>query len=947
MSIPPVRPISPNASFPEAAQPLGMSPVDPAAASNATRPSSPSSTSNEAISQSVHNPLQNIQQLQRARATLQGRTIAPISTNWLSSLMERISSAFQKLFSCFTSKKSPSEDALAENEPLIGKSGITSTDELDSANSSSNEEDDSREEAAAAGAPKIEATRLERTVVKPPASLLIKTRPPAFQLTGVVTELDKLIKVYNKSDVEFAQVLMKHRGVLANEPSWPRPQSASVPQKKTPRTGLFKPQVPENGQVEGKKSSEPWNPELDYDPDFQAARAAAKKAATKGNGSKVDTVLLGQFNQLKANMIGIGRIHDYNIPQLVLYYDEYLNLDKKALLNPQLKLIHTEIESILRTKAVVYKKLLNDFIESSTTSPSDKSLCKRYLKEFAIVAAGSSWRSERGFGPTEVKPGGMPNIGNTCYFNSSIQALTAFPQLVVKINQPIIDLKKADSPAEKKLLEEEAGKALNNFMDALENEQPQAIIDELRKALSTAILSVDSGDFEDVEKRLIAQAENKQKKQIDAKNESLYAHLEEIYKILTKQGNATLRKLAETYQKNTPEYSLCDSLGGALLNSLRKMSVIEQKNLGHVTDIEKALEKFLVAFQPKGPVSETNAAALADSVKLVNVEQIKGLIVQLRPLCKDLDKLRSVVVPAKRHIRESTGKFRRELIRRALANVIDSKVKNPGSADATKDMRERVEKFLRLVYTTPDFNTDLRGVENLYSQQDAQALIQTVLGSILEWNIPAKTIRTQIVTDPSIQPVSRSKEEPLHGIITIPLDKVAKDKPIKFQDLFNMRFKPSLHEGIWRIPDTDLEVTEFSERNVLESDLDGVLILHLERYKAVPETDSEGNFKRNAQGDVVSKSLKVDNTIEYSVDHIVDLSAGFGEPAGTRLGELTSFVVHDGSSAHGGHYRAYVKEGDQWFHCNDETKKPVSLDEVKKQMAVAYIVMCKRVIPKP
>ena len=73
---------------------------------------------------------------------------------------------------------------------------------------------------------------------------------------------------------------------------------------------------------------------------------------------------------------------------------------------------------------------------------------------------------------TAIKPAGMPNIGNSCYIASSVQALTSSPRLMQKIYAPLT--KKCDSKGKIETdaqfkERQEIQKALKNLIDALKN----------------------------------------------------------------------------------------------------------------------------------------------------------------------------------------------------------------------------------------------------------------------------------------------------------------------------------------------------------------------------------------------------------------------------------------------------------------------------------------------
>lgn len=57
---------------------------------------------------------------------------------------------------------------------------------------------------------------------------------------------------------------------------------------------------------------------------------------------------------------------------------------------------------------------------------------------------------------------------------------------------------------------------------------------------------------------------------------------------------------------------------------------------------------------------------------------------------------------------------------------------------------------------------------------------------------------------------------------------------------------------------------------------------------------------------------------------------------------LKGFVIHNGSS-NGGHYRAFFKEDDKWFHANDSIVKAADEDHRKYDQKYAYIYVFERI----
>ena len=89
---------------------------------------------------------------------------------------------------------------------------------------------------------------------------------------------------------------------------------------------------------------------------------------------------------------------------------------------------------------------------------------------------------------------------------------------------------------------------------------------------------------------------------------------------------------------------------------------------------------------------------------------------------------------------------------------------------------------------------------------------------------------------------------------------------------------------------------------------------------------------------------KLTNPIEFPEELDARLLNVQGSPSGSY--ELSSFIVHLGSSPNGGHYIAYRKVQDRWMKCNDGRVSYISKEEMLRAAKDSYICFY-RLSPSP
>ncbi len=95
------------------------------------------------------------------------------------------------------------------------------------------------------------------------------------------------------------------------------------------------------------------------------------------------------------------------------------------------------------------------------------------------------------------------------------------------------------------------------------------------------------------------------------------------------------------------------------------------------------------------------------------------------------------------------------------------------------------------------------------------------------------------------------------------------------------------------------------------------------------------NFIRRTRGQAVPTFTRHENPISFDL-YNQSFDRCFKDPSKSCGDyEVVSIIMHSGS-ANSGHYTAYVKAGNEWYYCNDETITPCSEQEVFKIGQLGY-----------
>lgn len=219
-------------------------------------------------------------------------------------------------------------------------------------------------------------------------------------------------------------------------------------------------------------------------------------------------------------------------------------------------------------------------------------------------------------------------------------------------------------------------------------------------------------------------------------------------------------------------------------------------------------------------------------------------------------------------------------------------------------------------------------MENILEQQDAGIFIETLLKEVLDFY--PLLIRQTIVAD------ERPKEyEKLESdIVESPVLKMTLSPNItNVQDLLIANLAPeTVTKNLMNYSTFVEEPVQAKKRQKILGKPQPVLTLRFNRTIF----NKAGN--------------RVDRTpLDWPQGDIIDLSRAYRGKPDARY-ELCSFVCHRGDSANGGHYYNYVKQGNDWYKCDDLRKPSIikaSLAEVNVAKQQAIVAFLDRIPPPP
>lgn len=284
-----------------------------------------------------------------------------------------------------------------------------------------------------------------------------------------------------------------------------------------------------------------------------------------------------------------------------------------------------------------------------------------------------------------------------------------------------------------------------------------------------------------------------------------------------------------------------------------------------------------------------------------------------------LDK-QNALRPVDKELRVALAPVKREKVRQVLVDVLDGQKNKVSQAELT----QLTYKMCRVLFhergiSSPDLAP---GEEN--RQQDAATVIESILGSVVD--LQHEMRRQRVIPEEGLMRFT--------GEVVPMVQLYFKPGQEDLQEMIDQYFSTSVEKGGWKPSESPAagetgrpsapgkNYPEYRESNKLFKDLNGCIGIHLKRF----EIDPKGHVRKNL--------TKIDIP-----DDGLDFSKGFEAAKGKA--QLKCIIQHKGGYA-GGHYIAWVKKGDQWYCCDDDTVYQASASDLAQAKENAYILFFER-----
>lgn len=125
----------------------------------------------------------------------------------------------------------------------------------------------------------------------------------------------------------------------------------------------------------------------------------------------------------------------------------------------------------------------------------------------------------------------------------------------------------------------------------------------------------------------------------------------------------------------------------------------------------------------------------------------------------------------------------------------------------------------------------------------------------------------------------------------------------------------------WK-PEAGLSFKDWNDNRLITDKPKDLIQLSLNRFF----TDETGG-NQSKIADAISLDLDEENKPAGSFTAPLDLSKYFAPEAlegRSAEYELIGIAVHQGSTIHSGHYVAYIKKGNQWYHISDSSSSKIN-----------------------
>lgn len=273
-------------------------------------------------------------------------------------------------------------------------------------------------------------------------------------------------------------------------------------------------------------------------------------------------------------------------------------------------------------------------------------------------------------------------------------------------------------------------------------------------------------------------------------------------------------------------------------------------------------------------------------------------------------------------------------VRNALCSLL-SVIESPAEDDQRSEKIKKSLENLRDVIFLSGLHCELE--RGLYEQKDAAVIFEIIM-IVFNRYLQKRDVDCATIDN---QEISAYR----HAVDPIPFIRLSIDhaKVNSFQELVNNEFKLTCNEDAERVFELEDGTVKkassfFTKPHLMigpNQPLPNVLVLQLKRF-------GNNNLVGDDSGSDLSLSspYKIDTKAPFDDHLIIDMSAAFRS---CDLGNQTvkyrlkSFSRHEWGSLNFGHYAARIREGNQWYICNDDDVHPIDISEVRPEMGYIYV----------
>lgn len=209
-------------------------------------------------------------------------------------------------------------------------------------------------------------------------------------------------------------------------------------------------------------------------------------------------------------------------------------------------------------------------------------------------------------------------------------------------------------------------------------------------------------------------------------------------------------------------------------------------------------------------------------------------------------------------------------------------------------------------------------VKDKNQQQDAAMYVEILLKEVLDINVSMKETIEAIPPPPGQAPVHKSKTK---ETVESPVLKLSLSKKNTVQGIIEDNLE-------------DQNLEEVNLTNTSTGLVDRMPSILTKKITSEPQKFLTLQFNRSVGGGAVDRT-----PLQWPDDDIVNLSDAYESGQNVRY-KLESFIFHRGPTAGSGHYYSYVKRGNEWYKCDDESVTLADEEEVALAKSQAYVAFC-------